>query len=74
METAGLWIKRFFLDLWNAAIFAIGEYDVKLQATKSITERIYIWASIALLFAFILAACVYGIWTILDSFPVEKFT
>lgn len=64
-------VLRFFTDLAYAAYFAAIEYDVKLQETKTTSDRILIWFAVILITVCILAAILYMFWTLLDSIDIK---
>lgn len=66
-------IVRFLSDVWHAGYFAVIEYDVKLQETKTLQQRILIWFAVALIAACILFAILYMFWDLLDSIEVQGF-
>ncbi len=66
-------IVRFLSDVWHAAYFAIIEYDVQLQETKTIHQRILIWFAVFLITAMIILSLLYTFWNFLDSIEVQGF-
>lgn len=64
---------RFFSDVWHAGYFAIIEYDVKLQETKTLQERILIWFAVILIVSLIILSFLYMFWDLLDSIEVQGF-
>jgi hypothetical protein len=66
-------IVRFFTDVWHAGYFAIIEYDVKLQETKTLQQRILIWFAVILIALCIVFSILYSFWHFLDSIEVKGF-
>lgn len=66
-------IVRFLTDLWHAGFFAVIEYDVQLQETKTTQQRIVIWFAVILITSMIILALLYMFWHLLDSIQVQGF-
>lgn len=64
---------RFLSDLWHAGYFAVIEYDVKLQETKTVQQRILIWFATALITFIVILAILYMFWSLLDSIEIKGF-
>jgi len=72
MQTAINFIKRFSFDLGRSIYFAALSYDEKLQNTRTTSQRIFIWAVIAVAVIILAIIAVYFIWFLLDAFDVSK--
>lgn len=64
-------IGRFFSDVGRAFYFAIIEYDVQLQETKTLQQRILIWFATILIAICIVFAILYMFWSWLDSIDIK---
>ena len=53
-NAVGGFIKNFSIDLFRAVYFKALEYDQNLQDTKTLTQRLTIWGSIAVVVIIIL--------------------
>ena len=65
--------KQFISDFFHASFFAIIEYDIKLQNSKTFEQRALIWIVISLFASTLLLLLLFGFWNMLDRIQVGGF-